>query len=138
MRGPGRGKRKLSISRREEVRTLLLVCGGIAIPLAAVVLAISGTSRPYLSELAPIRNSAEEYAVRLAMQWARRHFMLWNEHASKQPTEEISRGISSCLEPYQLTRRWMPRACLLLAMNSCSLLSVISQRWLLRALILRT
>jgi hypothetical protein len=63
MRGPGRGKRKLSISRRDEVRTVLLVCGGIAIPLAALVLAISGTSRPDLSELAPIRNSAEECAV---------------------------------------------------------------------------
>jgi hypothetical protein len=30
------------------------------------------------------------------------------------------------------------RACLLLAMNSCSLLNVINQRWLLKALILRT
>jgi len=63
MRAPGRGKRKISISRREEVRTLLLIFGGIAIPLTALVLAISGTSRPDLSDLAPIRDSPENYVV---------------------------------------------------------------------------
>lgn len=63
MRAPGRGKRKLSISRREEVRTLLLICGGISIPLAAMVCAISSTSRPDLSDLAPTRDLVENYAV---------------------------------------------------------------------------
>jgi hypothetical protein len=63
VRGPGRGKRKLSISRREEARTLLLIGAGITIPLAAAVLAISGTSRPDLSDLVPIGNSAENYVV---------------------------------------------------------------------------
>lgn len=41
-------------------------------------------------------------------------------------------------QPHQFTSRRIPLACLLLAMNSCSLRSVMSQRWLLRALILRT
>jgi hypothetical protein len=63
VRAPGRGKRKLSISRTEEVRTLLLICGGVAIPLAVMVWAISATSRPDLSDLVPIRNSAENYVV---------------------------------------------------------------------------
>lgn len=63
MRGPGRGKRKLSISRSEEVRTLLLIGAGIAIPLAAAVLAISETGRPDLSDLVPIGNSAENCVV---------------------------------------------------------------------------
>ena len=63
MRAPGRGKRKLSISRREEVRTLLLIGGGITIPFAAVVLAISGTRRPDLSDLVPIWSSAGNYVV---------------------------------------------------------------------------
>jgi hypothetical protein len=63
VRAPGRGKRKLSVSRREEVSTLLLIGAGITIPLAAAVLAISGTSRPDLSDLTPSRNSAENYVV---------------------------------------------------------------------------
>ncbi len=63
MRAPGRGKRKLSISRREEVRTLLLIGAGITIPFAGAVLAISGTSRPDLSDLVPIGSSAGNYVV---------------------------------------------------------------------------
>jgi hypothetical protein len=63
VRGPGRGKRKLSISRREEVRTLLLIGAGIAIPVAGALFAVSATSRPDLSDLVPIRNSAGDYAV---------------------------------------------------------------------------
>lgn len=63
MRGPGRGKRKLSISRSEEVRTLLLIGAGLTIPLAGVLLAISATSQPDLSELVPIGNSAQNYIV---------------------------------------------------------------------------
>ena len=63
MRGPGRGKRKLSISRREEVRTLLLIGVGITIPVAAALLAISATRRADLSDLVPICNSAGNYAV---------------------------------------------------------------------------
>jgi hypothetical protein len=74
VRGPGRGKRKLSISRREEVHTLLRICVGIAIPFAAAVLAISGTSRTDLSDLVPIRSSAETYAV---LNWS----TLLREHA---------------------------------------------------------
>jgi len=63
VRGPGRGKRKLSISRTEEVRTLLLIGAGIGIPLAGALLAISYTSRPDLSDLVPIGNSAGSYSV---------------------------------------------------------------------------
>ncbi|MGC9945400.1 MAG: hypothetical protein ABSF64_03295 [Bryobacteraceae bacterium] len=56
MRGPGRGKRKLSISRREEVRTLLLIGVGITIPIAGALFGVFATSRPDLSELVPIGN----------------------------------------------------------------------------------
>lgn len=63
MRGPGRGKRKLSISRKEEARTLLLIGAGVTIPLAGALLAISITGRPDLSDLVPIKNSAEGYVV---------------------------------------------------------------------------
>lgn len=63
MRGPGRGKRKLSISRSEEVRTLLLIGAGLTIPLAGVLLAISATSLPDLCDLVPIGNSAHNYVV---------------------------------------------------------------------------
>ncbi len=58
MRGPGRGQRKLSISRREEVRTLLLIGAVIVVPAAGAVFAISATSRADLSDLVPIGNSA--------------------------------------------------------------------------------
>jgi hypothetical protein len=63
VRGPGRGKRKLSISRREEVLTLLLIAAGVTIPVAGTLLAISATSRPDLSGLVPVRNSAGNYVV---------------------------------------------------------------------------
>jgi hypothetical protein len=63
VRAPGRGKRKLSISRRDEVRTLLLIGAGITIPLAAAVFAISETGRPDLSDLVPIKNSAQNYVL---------------------------------------------------------------------------
>ena len=63
MRGPGRGKRKLSISRSEEVRTLLLIGAGLTIPLTGALLAISATSRPDLSDLVPIKNSAQNYVL---------------------------------------------------------------------------
>jgi hypothetical protein len=63
VRGPGRGKRKLTISRREEVRTLLLIGAGVTIPLAGALWAISVTGRPDLSDLVPIGNSVENCAV---------------------------------------------------------------------------
>jgi hypothetical protein len=63
VRGPGRGKRKLSISRGEEVRALLLIGASITIPFAGVVLAISGTIRPDLSDLVPVGSSAGNYVV---------------------------------------------------------------------------
>jgi hypothetical protein len=63
VRGPGRGKRKLSISRSEEVRTLLLIGAGLTIPLAGALLAISATSRPDLSDLVPIENSAQNHVL---------------------------------------------------------------------------
>lgn len=63
MRGPGRGKRKLSISAGEEVRTLLLIGAGVAIPLAGAILAISATAGPDLSDLVPIWNSAGNYFI---------------------------------------------------------------------------
>jgi hypothetical protein len=57
VRGPGQGKRKLPISRKEEVRTLLMIGAGIGIPFAGALLAISVTSRPDLSDLVPIKSS---------------------------------------------------------------------------------
>jgi hypothetical protein len=63
VRGPGRGKRKLTVSRREEVRTLLLIGAGGTIPFAGALLAISVTGRPDLSDLVPIGNSAKNYVV---------------------------------------------------------------------------
>jgi hypothetical protein len=63
VRGPGRGKRKLSISRREEVRTLLLIGVGITIPVAGALLAISVTTRPDLSDLVPIKSSEGNYIL---------------------------------------------------------------------------
>jgi len=63
VRGPGQGKRKLSISRSEEVRTLLLIAAGISIPVAGALWAISVTSRPDLSDLVPIGNSIGNHSV---------------------------------------------------------------------------
>jgi hypothetical protein len=63
VRGPGRGKRKLSISRREEVRTLLLIGVGVSIPLAGALLAVSLTGRPDLSDLVPINSSEGNYVL---------------------------------------------------------------------------
>ena len=61
-----------------------------------------------------------------------------NELVLAMSGQGVVTHISNASGPYQFTSRRMPRACLLLAMNSCSLLSVISHRWLLSALILRT
>ena len=57
------GKKKFSISRREEVRTLLLIGVGIIIPVAGTLFAISVTRRPDLSDLVPVGNSAENYVM---------------------------------------------------------------------------
>jgi hypothetical protein len=56
-------KKKRSISRREEVTTLLLIGVGMTIPVAGALLAISVTARPDLSDLVPVRNSAGNYVV---------------------------------------------------------------------------
>jgi hypothetical protein len=56
-------RRKLSITRREEVRTFALIVCMIVIPILGIVWAIAATTKPDLSDLVPIQQSPGPYFV---------------------------------------------------------------------------
>jgi hypothetical protein len=63
VRRRAKGSKKLFISWKAEVRTLALIIAAAVIPVLGTVLVISATSRPGLSDLVPIQNSAGNYFV---------------------------------------------------------------------------
>jgi hypothetical protein len=56
-------RRRLLISRAEEIRTLILIVVLGVVPLMGAVFVISATIRPDLSDLTPIRNKAGSYSI---------------------------------------------------------------------------
>src|SRR5437870_12969300 len=58
-----KGKKKVSISRADSIRVLLLVIVVAGVPILGTVFVTTSTSEPGLSELIPIRPRAGEYLV---------------------------------------------------------------------------
>jgi len=56
-------KKKLPISRWDELRTLFLVIAVTVVPVAGTVLVVFASTQPNLSELTPIGNPQENYSL---------------------------------------------------------------------------
>ena len=63
MGGRAKGNKKLSVSRADSIRVLLLVIAVAGVPILGTVFVTNSTSEPDLSELTPVSPRAGQYLV---------------------------------------------------------------------------